>query len=171
MAEPIEIIIRKGSGGEGTGFGIPNAGMNTPGGRSTAFGTEGGFLNEKQSGDKALIAMKAFALATLKKQIGYSIAQYGNMTGNYIQQAEIQLAMENINNISSLVGAGLIGLKTGGAAGAAVGIGIATANIGINYFNQFRTLMTNITKLDTYANIMQERSGGIYANDSRGTYN
>lgn len=169
MAEPIEIIIRKGTGGEGTGFGIPGAGNNTPNNEKI---TQIKSSSQRDvEGDRALLAMKAFALATLKKQIGYSISQYGNMTGSYIGQAEQELAMEMINNTLAIGMSAYAGLKIGGFAGAAIAAGIATANIGINYYNQYRTLQTNIAKLDTYANIMQERSGGVYANDSRGTYN
>ena len=170
MAEPIEIIIRKGSGGEGTGFGISGA---TPGGPSrtgTDFGTEEAkFLGQKTNADKAQAAAIAFGIATLKRQINYSISQYGNKTGNYIAQAEMELVMEGLNNALSIAGATALGFKSGGVAGAIIGAAISTSSIAIGYYNQYRTLQTNIAKLDTYANIMQERSGNTYNNDSRGT--
>ena len=98
-----------------------------------------------------------------------SIAQYGNQTGNYIAQAEMQVAMEGVNNILSVALATAAGFKYGQAPGAIIGAAIATGNIAINYFNQYRTLQTNIAKLDTYANKMRERAGTISSNGSRGT--
>ena len=168
MAEPIEIIIRKGTGGIGTGFGEP---AFNPKGRDTKFGTEAeDFLSKnKQDGDKAIAAVIAFGIASMKREINYSIAQYGNQTGNYIAQAEMQVAMEGVNNILSVALATAAGFKYGQAPGAIIGAAIATGNIAINYFNQYRTLQTNIAKLDTYANKMRERAGTISSNGSRGT--
>lgn len=167
MAEPIEIIIRKGQGGSGTGFGLP--GMQ-PEGRTTKFGTEFDDLKAKDAADsKRLNAMvAAFALAQTKRAISYGISQYGNQTGNYIKQAEIELAM----NLGSRV-MGIAGSIVGAAAinpmlaipTAVIAIGGSAIDLGY----QYRTLQTNITKLDTYANIMQERSGNTFNNGSRGT--
>lgn len=167
MAEPIEIIIRKGTGGEGTGFGVPGANVSENYGRTTKFGTES--LSEDQGANRAEKAAIAFALASLKREIGYSISQYGNMTGNYIAQAEIELNIQAINNIASIIGSTIVGAKVGGAYGAITGFAIGATNIAVGYVNQWRTLQVNIAKLDTYSNIMQERSGNSYNNGSRGT--
>jgi len=168
MAEPIEIIIRKGTGGEGTGFGIPGVSVKEVTGRTTGFGTES-LPQQDENARRAEKAAIGFALAALKREISYSISQYGNMTGNYIQQAEIQLGMEMLNNVIA-VGAGTIaGAKYGGIPGAVVGFAISAGSVATGYVNQWRTLQVNIAKLDTYANIMQERSGNSYNNGSRGT--
>ena len=175
MAEPIEIIIRKGTGGEGTGFGIPGA---TPGGpsaealsRGRGFGTEGqDLLNKSASDNKKIQAMvTAFALSNMKRAIAYDISQMGNLHGTYIAQAEVELA---VSQVTKLIGIGT-SVATATAAGG-IGMGIATGVIAvgseaISISQQYRTLKTNIAKLDTYNNIMQERSGGTFSNGSRGT--
>ena len=170
MAEPIEIIIRKGSGGEGTGFGIPGMEQKDTEKQDTESPT---FKLAKRS----IIAIGSFALSTAKKAYNYGISQYGNITGNYIGQAEMEMQMELFNNASSVVMAGLLGAKAGSIVpgigtivGAVVGSGIAVANIGVNNYFKNQTLQTNIDKINTYANIMQERSGNMYNNGSRGTY-
>lgn len=168
MAEPIEIIIRKGSGGEGTGFGVPGANANESSGRGTKMFTEG--VDENQNLKRFTKAVVGFGLATLKRQITYSIGQYGNKTGNYIAQAEIQSGMEIFNNVLGIGTATIGGATMGGVPGAIAGFVISAANVAIGYNNQYQTLQTNIAKLNTYANIMQERSGNTYNNDSRGTY-
>lgn len=167
MAEPIEIIIRKGTGGEGTGFGIPGS-YQAGQGRTTAFGTEG--LPENKAADRIQSATIIFALNSLRKQLNYELSQYGNKTGNYINQASIELGMEYLNNIMSIGMSAFAGFKFGGVPGAISMGAISAVNIGINYSNQYRTLQTNIAKLNTYSNIMQERSGNTLNNDSRGTY-
>lgn len=174
MAEPIEIIIRKGTGGDATGFGLSGA---TPGGPSAAalkrgagFGMEGQDLLKQSAADnKKIQAMvTAFALSNIKRAIAYDIAQMGNQTGAYIRQAEIELALG--------VGTKILGIGTGIGAAAMVNpvLGVATAIISvgseaISIGQQYRTLQTNIAKLNTYNNIMQERSGGTFSNGSRGT--
>ena len=168
MAEPIEIIIRKGTGGESTGFGVSGAKIEETSGRTTKFGTEG--LEEDQGAKRFEKAAIGFALAALKRELNYSLSQYGNMTGNYIEQAEIELGLQMINNAITIGVSAIAGLKYGGVPGMIAGAVISTGSIVQGYVQQYRTLQTNITKLNTYANIMQERSGNIYNNDSRGTY-
>ena len=167
MAEPIEIIIRKGEGGEGTGFGIPS--MPQASGRGTAFGTEESFLKEKTIGDKYQAAAIAFGLATLKKAINYGISQYGNQTGNYISQSQTQALLD-----TGMTGLGIgmsfvTGTLVGGPVMGALMGGLALANSAINIGFQQRTLQINIDKLNTYSNIQRERSGNVYNNGSRGT--
>lgn len=171
MAEPIEIIIRKGTGGDGSGFGI--AGSNeSKAMRGLGFGKEAeDFLKKnEQSGNKMLAAATAAALATLKKSINYQISQYGNMTGNYIEQAEMQLTLSVVQDIGGVVGATATGAMAGGPVGAVIGAVVGTTNLIVNKSFEYRTLQTNVAKLNTYANIMQERSGNMYNNGSRGTY-
>lgn len=167
MAEPIEIIIRKGTGGEGTGFGVPGAKSEETFGRNTKFGTEG--LEEDQGAKRFEKAAYAFALATLKRQISFSIGQYGNKTGNYITQSEMQLGIEIFNNVLGIGTATATGAIYGGIPGAIAGFAISAGSVAIGYSNQYQVLQTNITKLNTYANIMQERSGNTLNNNSRGT--
>lgn len=171
MAEPIEIIIRKGTGGEGTGFGIPGAQLSE---QATGRSTSNNFkdpINYSLTGKQMAKTAFGLGLIAVKRSINYGISQYGNMTGNYIQQAEIELGLEHLNNIS-VVGLSIYaGAKLGGPVGAVIGGVTAGFNIGLNYQAQYITLQTNIAKLNTYSNIMQERSGNTYNNDSRGTYN
>lgn len=168
MAEPIEIIIRKGSGGEGTGFGV--SGASGSGGRNTNFGNEADFLKQKTSGDAALKTAAGIALGALKRSINYGISQYGNLTGNYIAQADMELQLSRANDALSLASITIAGAKMGGGWGAIVGFAVGVINLGINYGQQVATLNTNVSKLNTYANIMQDRANGIYSNESRGTY-
>lgn len=168
MAEPIEIIIRKGTGGEGTGFGVPGAKSEETFGRNTKMFTEN--IENKSEVRKVQIAAISFAVATLKRQIGFSIGQYGNKTGNYIKQDEIQLGMEMFNNILGVAGATAGGFMYGNVPGMIIAGAISAGSVAIGYSNQYQVLQTNIAKLNTYANIMQERSGNTYNNDSRGTY-
>lgn len=171
MAEPIEIIIRKGSGGEGTGFGIPSASPSgfSPEGRDTNFGKEmSNFLKNGQSGDKMMAMTTALALSSLKKSINYGISQYGNITGNYIQQAQAQYTFGIVSSIAQM------GVTTAmaGALNPALGVASAIVQVAgktIDWGMQVNQLITSVTKLNTYANLMQERSGNSYNNGSRGT--
>lgn len=166
MAEPIEIIIRKGSGGTGTGFGVAGADAKSAE-RINPIGSE--TMPEDENVKRAEQAAIAFSLATLKRQINYEISQMGNRTGNYIAQAETELAMEMLGNVTTVAMATAAGAKYGGVPGAVAGFLISAGSIGIGYANQYRTLMNNIARLDTYANIMQDRSGNANNNGSRGT--
>ena len=91
------------------------------------------------------------------------------MTGNYIAQADIEMKINAITNAIGIGTATVMGGLHGGPLGAAVGFGISFGTSAINYNLQQRTLQTNIAKLDTYANIMRERSGNVDNNGSRGT--
>lgn len=174
MAEPIEIIIRKGTGGDATGFGIPGA---TPGGpsaealsRGKGFGTEGqDLLNKSASDSKKIQAMiTAYALSNMKRAISYDISQMGNLHGTYIAQAETELAVSYLMKGT----AAIVSTAVAGAINPALGIATAVMAVGseaVSIVQQARTLKTNIAKLDTYNNIMQERSGGTFSNGSRGT--
>lgn len=167
MAEPIEIIIRKGTGGEGTGFGVPGANVSENYG-----GTN--FSEEKKSNNlvpaKAL-ALSLYSLGLLKREISFGITQYNNMTGNYIKNAQIEVAMHFLNTAVNTVQSAVIGgIITGGnPVGIMLGIASSVINEGINTTNQVISLYGNILKINTYANIMQERSGNVNNNGSRGT--
>lgn len=174
MAEPIEIIIRKGEGGTGTGFGIPGAELSSAAlNRGSMFGKEGEtFLknNSQDDADRFNKSVIAFIIANTKRAINYGISQYGDMTGNYIQQAEFQLANEMLNNMLAIGGAFIGGtVKTGNPIIGAIAAGFTAGSIGVGYGFQYQSLQRNIQKLDTYSNIMQERSGNTYNNGSRGT--
>lgn len=167
MAEPIEIIIRKGSGGEGTGFGIPGAKLS-----EQAIDNH----NNSKKSEKDTLSQKAIVmmgLNFLKREILFGINQYNNMTGNYINQMNIEIAMEHIGNIHTIATSfvGGLALTGGNPIGGAVSALVAATGIAVNYGNKAIGIAGNIIKLNTYSNIMQERSGGVYANDSRGTYN
>lgn len=168
-AEPIEIIIRKGTGGTGTGFGIKGAEQSS----SALQNEENNGLQDLYKQYKRIrnFSLVNFAIGAAKRELNYQISQYGNRTGNYIQQSDMQMLMQGFNDISSIIGTGFgAGMITSNAAIGIIAAAIQTANITIGYVNQYRTLQTNISKINTYANIMLDRSGNSLSNESRGTY-
>ena len=172
-AEPIEIIIRKAGSNDTAGFGIGGGNVTqSPIGRNTTFGSEESeFLkSQDNSGNKALAAAIAFASASLKRSISFSISQYGNQTGNYITQKQTEFAIEQVNMLAGIGMSIAAGFKVGGIWGAAIAGGISIASTGISLNQQYKVLQMNISKLNTQANIMLERSGNSLNNGSRGTY-
>lgn len=158
MAEPIEIIIRQGGQG-GTGFG-----SGTGGAVNGSSGASKDSKSENKTILKSIISNQyvGFVKNQVKSAIMYSLNNFGNMTGDYIGQTEIGQALSIVSDLSSVV----MGAYVGGAPGAILAIGNIAFNKGQQMFNGY----IEITKQNTQASYMRERSGNSLNNGSSGTY-
>lgn len=104
--------------------------------------------------------------------VNYSISQYGNLTGNYVAQRNMQVAQKVINNIISIGTAAIGGATIAGPWGAVIGAGLAITNQVISYgYQTFGEYVSNI-KQNREINILRDRSGlNSYLDGSRGTEN
>ena len=136
MAQPIEIVIRK---SEETSYQAQTS-PTTP------------KTNQKES-----VQQKAVNTALInagKRFASYGVSQYGNLTGNTIQQRKI----ENALNIAGYVGE----IAAGGWVGA---ISVAS-QLAISSMNNY--IETNKSNLE--AEMLLQRSGNATINGGRGTY-
>lgn len=144
MAQPIEIIIRQGGHGSGD-----KKDKKKKDKKKKEFDTATHYLlNALQSNVKSII--------------NYSISNYGNMTGNYIGQAQINASLEIASTL------GTIGLAT--AKYGAFGFIGATLTVGVNKGLQVFSHYIDVQKANTQASFMRERSGNSLNNGSAGTY-
>lgn len=104
--------------------------------------------------------------------VNYSISQYGNLTGDYTAQKNLQRLMSVVNNVVSIGQAAVAGASVGGWIGAAIGASIAITNQVISYgYQTFGEYVSNI-KQNREIDILRERSGlNSYLDGSRGTEN
>lgn len=134
MNEPIEIVIRKTQE------------------TSTQPNTE-----EKNKKGKENSKQKAINTALIqagKQLASYGVSQYGNLTGNTIQQRQIDNALQ----IGSYIGQ----IAVGGWVGA-IAVATQLTTQGINNFISTR-------KANQQAELLYERSGNITIDGGRGTY-
>lgn len=106
--------------------------------------------------------------------VNYSVAQYGNLTGDYITQKNTQYALSVINNIISIGTAAIGGFKLSGGNvwGAVIGAGLAVTNQFISFGYQVHGEYINNLKRNREIDILRERSGlNSYLDGSRGTEN
>jgi len=170
MAEPIEIIIRQ--GGQG-GLGFSGGSGNQQVGPGIASGSRGsrtgllsgsmepgeGLMKQLTLGDAALIGTLK---SQIKQGIYYSITQYGNTTGNYIEQRNIRNALSLASTLSAVV----IGSVVGGPVGMVASVVLAGTSIVAQKMNYD----TDIRKQNIQAEFMRERAGSTLGSGSRGTY-
>lgn len=168
MAEPIKIIITQGgTNGEGLGGDI------TPKGRDTAFGTEGKDLQVGFS-KKEQLAVAGLVLAGTRRTIMNSISNTLAMTGNYMETARINDA---IQIASKGIGLGLAGLGIAKAVSAGImsgpmaGVAVAAIviNEGISIVQRIRQFDIQVSKQNYQAERARIRAGTSLANGSRGT--
>jgi len=171
MDEPIRIIITQGGTG-GAGLGLGDTELGLPKGRKTAFGTEGqdlmskvGFSSREQ---KALVGL---ALTSAKRGISIGISHYADMTGNYIQQSQINDAIEVATQSAGLAIGAATAISLLSPVLASVAIGGMVLNVGFNFGQQIAQFNINVSKQNYQAQRMRERSNTSIANGSRGTYN
>lgn len=177
MAEPIEIIIRQG-GQNGAGFGGGNNG-NAPSGGARSTGRNAPW-NLSGADEKTDVLLKNLTIGEMmiidyakknaKQLINFGIAQYGNLTGDYIGQRNIRNVMSVASSLTNIAMGAVMGFKMGGPYGAVVGAGIALAGEVANVGMQYQTYQTDIKKQNLRADIMRERAGSTLGSGSRGTY-
>ena len=153
MAEPIEIIIRQG-GQDGEPLG--GAAKNTPVAKKAEEQKK-----EQQSGWSKIFTYNRIKGATLEA-INIGIQQYGNLTGQYIQQRRMQEAM----NVLTKVGTGITLAATQQWALLAIYATTETISFGMRLWNQDIT----IKKENQQSVFMRERASSVSGSGSRGTY-
>ena len=170
MAEPIEIIIRQGgqngagltgSFGGGVGVGSQNV--------SSRMGAFNQLMGNTSPGDGLFknfdVVSKEivdYLKGNVKQAISYSISQYGDMTGNYIGQRQIQ-------NVMSVTG-DMIGVVMAGVKLGAPGLAVAIAAKTVSASMQLRSFIIDVKKQNIQAEFMRERAGSTLGSGSRGTY-
>ena len=157
MAQPIEIIIRQGGqGGLPESVSVPATIDNTSSSKTIKS------KKESKSGNALGYAFYDIAKTQLTTIINHSISNYGNMTGDYIGQ-------QNINTYLG-IGMDFVGIALAGVAGGAIGMLAATVGFsvkkGLSVYDEYIA----INKQNTQASFMRERSGNSLNNGSAGTY-
>lgn len=94
-----------------------------------------------------------------KRALQYGTSQYGNMTGNYLMQNQIDNAIEGVGYAAQII----TGLATGGAVGGVVSALAVATQVGINAFNY----SINQSKSNQQANYLMNIRGGILNANSR----
>lgn len=128
----IRIIITEGDGGGG-GPGDPNGPNGKP--------------KDKEDKLAKYLTHHAyhFIMNETKKVINHYIGNYGQRTGDYVGQANMQLSLNMVYQGIGIMTAAAAGFKLSGSPiGAAVGAGIATitsvTNFGFEYENYLRSI-------------------------------
>ena len=169
MAEPIEIIIRQGGAGGSLNYGSGSGGSlgaRRSGARMEAFnqlmGNDepgSGLLKNFTAIDKEIID---YLKGNAKQAIMYGISQYGDMTGDYVGQRQIQNA---ISAAGDMIGIAMAGIRYG-----AVGLAVALSAKTVSTSMQLRSFIIDVKKQNIQAEFMRERAGSTLGSGSRGTY-
>lgn len=81
-----------------------------------------------------------FIKSEANQMANYTLGNIGNFTGDYNAQRQVNFIMSANNVISNIASSALVGAKIGGAYGALIGAGVATAsqvvNFGFNLYSQ-----------------------------------
>lgn len=134
MAQPIEIVIRKTD--------------------ETSQQTAATTSNQSKKGSSTQQKVLNTALVNAGKQwISYGISQYGNLTGNTIQQRQINTFLNIAGYISEIKAGGWVGT-----------ISVAT-QIGISSINN----AIERNRANRQAELLYQRSGNATINGGRGT--
>ena len=103
--------------------------------------------------------------------VTFGISNYGNFTGDFQAQRDIDAAMGIMSNISSIVMGGVAG-STFGPAGSIIGIAIATTNVAVNKGLSLYTEALNRRRTNREIDILRQRAGlDVLLDGSRGTEN
>lgn len=160
MSNPIKIVI---SSGNQTG-------------RSESIDSNNQFLDpmSKDADSGQTIARSAVAgqligaaVNAAKRTISYGLSMYGDYTGDYVKQAQIDNALEIGSTILG-IGASIVGgAVVGGPVGAIVSGVVAVANTAVNEILKVNTYNLNLAKQNAVASFNSSRIGRILTDGNR----
>jgi len=168
----IEIVIKQGgSGGNGTG----ESSSKTLSGQIKKIKNKLFDATEQAAMSYAINT----AMSLTKSNINYAINNYGNLTGNYIAQREINKALDVLGKAQGIINAGVSGALTGAGfgggvygavAGAAIGVTTATIQTANQIAQSYISFATGISKSNYQNQFTREMMGQSLGSGSRGTY-
>ena len=94
-----------------------------------------------------------------KRALEYGSSQYGNMTGNYLMQNQIDSAIQGVGYAAQII----TGFATGGVVGGVVSTIAVATQVGVNAFNY----SVNQIKANQKADYLMNVRGGILNANSR----
>lgn len=94
-----------------------------------------------------------------KRALEYGASQYGNMTGNYLMQNQIDSAIQGVGYAAQII----TGFATGGVVGGVVSTIAVATQVGMNAFNY----SVNQIKANQKADYLMNVRGGILNANSR----
>ena len=102
--------------------------------------------------------------------VNYSLNNIGNFTGNYQQQADVNLALSTIGSIANIGNAAIQGALIGGPVGAVIGATIGLGFMAINFGLSEKSNHLALNKMNENIAQLKERSGNnVLLDGSRGT--
>lgn len=162
---PLDIYITNtsGNGGQGT----PNNANGTTGGNTATAATRDSAV--KQTVTSVYVHRTlSIAASTAKSMVSYSISQYGDMTGDYLEQKKIDNAINIAETFISIGSSTAMGAMAGGWVGAIFGFATSTISAGIKAYQASNELQKNINRANNKANYNAQRIGSILVNGNRG---
>lgn len=135
----------------------------------TAEQTQGGAEqvldpSKKDIDKKKMATTSLFAHAivgNVKQIVNYGLRNYGNFTGDYLQQERINASLETFGDLSTIA--------LGGVSGGLPGLVVATASIGVRRGLQLVTTFQGYRLETLNSQLSRERSGNALWSNSRGT--
>lgn len=118
---------------------------------------------------KSVGAMKLVSAGTqaCKSLINYSLANYGNLTGDYIGQQKINDTLNMINDLTGIGMSTASGAMVGGVPGAIIGLVVGAVSFGVGAVTSNITDNINIAKMNYVASVNADRLGRILVDGSR----
>lgn len=128
-----------------------------------------------QNSKSSMVARSVYAVQMVraaenmvKNEFNYQISRYGDTTGDYIGQSNIDLTMQRVNMIASLGSTVGMGFMVGGVAGAVVGAVISIGTLAQNSVHEVQTFNLNMMKTNASASFSGSMIGSIISGGNRG---
>lgn len=106
-------------------------------------------------------------LNTIKQGFEFAKSNYGNFTGDYIQQQKIDNAFSKVSALASVGGSIAAGAAVGGVPGAVVGAIVSGVSLVSNFIQNEITYNLQLSKANRQANFNSQRIGAILTNGNR----
>lgn len=106
--------------------------------------------------------------AIAKQTASLAISQYGDMTGDYIGQRNINRTLDVAQGLASIGTSAVMGAIAGGWVGALVGAGVTTVQMGFSAAQGAFENYKKITIANAQANYNAQRIGSILVDGNRG---
>jgi len=142
----------------------------------TAKASNGAGSQDKQDNELISHWARAKLIGTIKSVattgVNYSLNNIGNFTGDYITQANVDNALNNLNSVANIGLTAFAGLKVAGPIGAVVGGSLALISSGVNSALNIHSMQVANRKTNYEIEQLRIRSGlNTLLDGSRGTEN
>ena len=162
---PLDIYITNTRGNGNGGQGTPNNANGTTGGNTATAATRDSAVKQTMT---SVYVHRTLSIAAAKSVVSYSISQYGDMTGDYLEQKKIDNAINIAETFISIGSSTAMGAMAGGWVGAIFGFATSTISAGIKAYQASNELQKNINRANNKANYNAQRIGSVLVNGNRG---